>query len=84
MSIAIAPGVYRHYKGTHYRVIGTGLHTETEEPLVLYYQCDDPGKMWARPAAMFAETVLIDGQAQPRFTLIQEKEFEGDGHDSSR
>jgi hypothetical protein len=29
-------GVYRHYKGDHYQLIGVGEHTETHEPMVVY------------------------------------------------
>lgn len=30
----IPTGIYQHYKGKHYRVIGTPVHTETREQLV--------------------------------------------------
>ena len=29
-------GVYKHYKGGYYQVIGIGQHTETKEILVIY------------------------------------------------
>ena len=29
-------GRYRHFKGAVYVVVGTALHSETEEPLVVY------------------------------------------------
>jgi hypothetical protein len=29
-------GIYRHYKGQRYRVLGTAQHSETMEPLVVY------------------------------------------------
>jgi hypothetical protein len=74
----ISPGIYRHYKGTLYRVLGAGIHTETEEPLVLYYQLDAPLKLFARPAAMFEETVDYDGKTHSRFTLIELKPVAGD------
>ena len=32
----VAPGVYRHYKGNLYEVLGTVRHSETLEELVLY------------------------------------------------
>jgi len=31
----LEPGLYEHYKGKQYEVVGVGLHTETLEPLVI-------------------------------------------------
>jgi Protein of unknown function (DUF1653) len=31
-----ALGLYRHYKGGEYEVIGVARHSETHEPLVVY------------------------------------------------
>jgi hypothetical protein len=33
-------GIYKHYKGNYYRVIGFGIHTETKEELVIYEKFD--------------------------------------------
>ncbi len=30
------PGLYRHYKGNDYRVLGLARHSETLAPLVVY------------------------------------------------
>ncbi len=76
--MSIKPGLYRHYKGTTYRVLGQGLHTETEAPMVLYYQLDAPHKLFARPAEMFDETVEYEGKNHSRFTLIELKPFTGE------
>ncbi len=32
----IPSGVWRHYKGAHYQVLGVGQHTETKELVVVY------------------------------------------------
>lgn len=64
------PGDYRHYKGPHYRVLGTARHSETEEELVVYRQLYGEFGLWVRPAAMFAETVTRDGVEQPRFAPL--------------
>ena len=66
----IEPGKYRHYKGNDYEVIGVGLHTETLEELVLYRALYGEGKLWARPASMWNETVVVDGKEMKRFTKI--------------
>jgi hypothetical protein len=64
------PGLYRHYKGGQYRVLGTVRHSETLEPMTLYQALYGQQGLWVRPAAMFAETVVIDGVVQPRFARI--------------
>lgn len=64
------PGLYRHYKGGEYRVIGTARHTETDELLVVYRCLADNGSLWVRPLAMFRERVIVAGQEVPRFTPL--------------
>ena len=63
-------GHYRHYKGNEYEVIGEGIHTETEEKLIVYKALYEPYTMWVRPFDMFFESVIIDGKEIPRFTKI--------------
>lgn len=67
-----APGRYRHYKGGEYEVLGTARHSETDEPLVVYRPLYGEGGLWARPLAMFLETVAADGRAVPRFAFVGE------------
>jgi len=61
-------GLYRHYKGLMYEVIGTVRHSESLEPMTLYRALYGERGLWVRPAAMFNEEVLIEGVRQPRFT----------------
>ena len=61
-------GLYRHYKGLLYEVVGTVRHSETLEALTLYRALYGEKGLWVRPAAMFSEEVVIDGVRQPRFT----------------
>ncbi|MFM1979110.1 MAG: hypothetical protein RLZ68_375 [Pseudomonadota bacterium] len=68
--IITPPGRYRHYKGGMYDVVGTVRHSETCEPMTLYRALYGEQGLWVRPAAMFLETVVIDGVAQPRFAKI--------------
>jgi len=64
------PGLYRHYKGGLYEVIDMVRHSETLEPMTLYRALYGARGLWVRPAAMFAESVEIDGQRQPRFMRL--------------
>jgi len=64
------PGLYRHYKGNEYRVIGLARHSETEEILVVYQALYGARGLWVRPAAMFGEFVEIGGRRLPRFERI--------------
>jgi hypothetical protein len=67
----ISPQRYRHYKGGLYEVIEMALHSETLETLVAYRNLQT-GLLWVRPAAMFLESLEIDGKTIPRFSPIQE------------
>ena len=60
-------GVYRHYKGLMYEVVGTVRHSESLEPMTLYRALYGERGLWVRPAAMFNEEVVIDGVRKPRF-----------------
>ena len=65
-------GRYRHYKGNEYVVIGIAKHSETLEEMVIYKAQYGDGQLWARPAAMFAETVSLNGQTVRRFAPIDD------------
>lgn len=66
----VKPGLYRHFKGHEYEVLGVARHTETMEPLVVYRDPQDHQKLWARPLSMFLETVNAGGRCQPRFQKL--------------
>lgn len=65
----LVPGIYRHYKGSLYEVLGTAQHSENEEVLVVYRALYGDYGLWVRPLTMFTESVNKDGQPQPRFAL---------------
>lgn len=67
------PGLYQHYKGNQYLVLGTAQHTETEEYLVFYKALYGEMDLWVRPLAMFIEEVKKEGISVQRFQLIEEK-----------
>lgn len=63
-------GIYRHYKGNEYEVIGVAKHSETLEDYVIYRALYGEGGLWVRPLQMFEEQVAVDGKMVPRFELI--------------
>jgi len=73
--VEIKPGIYRHYKGKYYLVIGVGRHSETLEEMVVYmalYEHPEFGRnaLWIRPKQMFTEMVEVDGKKVPRFQYV--------------
>ncbi len=68
----VQPGLYKHYKGRVYEVIGTATHSETLEKLVVYkatYQKEGEN-LWVRPLAMFCGTVRVEGIETKRFLKL--------------
>ncbi len=69
-------GIYRHYKGNLYRILGVGKHSETQEELVIYQPLYESkfGKdaLWVRPLGMFLEDVDFNGKRVPRFSFVKE------------
>lgn len=68
---SIRPGIYRHYKGNLYEVIGTAQHSETEELMIVYRALYGDYGLWIRPLTMFEENIIHNGKHQARFALIQ-------------
>ncbi len=66
----VAPGIYQHFKGSRFEVIGTGRHSETEEHLVFYRKLYDDYSFWVRPLDMFRGSIIRDGYEGPRFTRV--------------
>jgi len=65
-------GLYKHYKGNIYEVIGIAKHSETLEEMVVYkatYQ-EEPNNIWVRPKSMFLERIEINGNSIERFSKI--------------
>lgn len=70
----VIPGVYEHYKGKRYEVIGVAKHSETLEDMVVYkalYESEF-GKevLWVRPKLLFEEYVEVEGKTVPRFSKL--------------
>jgi hypothetical protein len=70
-----SPGVYRHYKGHLYEVVGVVRHSEELTPYVLYRCLDEQGRkiddqLWVRPHRMWSEPVEHQGRVTPRFAPV--------------
>ncbi len=74
--MTLQTGLYRHYKGREYRVLGLARHSETEEELVVYQALYGDYGLWVRPLAMFHETVEVEGETLPRFALLRSERVE--------
>jgi hypothetical protein len=65
-------GLYKHYKGKIYDVIGVARHSETLEEMVVYkatYQKEGEN-LWVRPLSMFNEIIVVDGARTKRFSKL--------------
>ena len=77
----VKPGVYRHFKGNVYHVLGISENTETGELTVVYIpqHGEFAGRLSNRNLAMFLETVEHHKDrpdySGPRFELIEERTF---------
>jgi hypothetical protein len=71
-AVDIAPGIYRHYKGKRYEVLGTARHSETFDVLVVYralYE-NDLSQLWVRPVTLFTDEVEWEGKRVQRFVKV--------------
>jgi len=67
-------GVYRHYKGNQYEVIGFAKHSETLEDMVIYKALYGEGGTWVRPLSMWENPIEVDGKTVKRFAFIGEND----------
>jgi len=63
-------GLYRHYKGNEYQVLGVAGHTETQERMVVYRALYGEYGLWVRPLSMFVEQVEVEGALVQRFQFL--------------
>lgn len=68
----IKSGIYRHFKGNEYEIVGIAKHSETQEELIVYRPLYNESGLWVRPASMFLEHVEKDGYSGPRFKFLRE------------
>lgn len=72
MQASIKTGLYRHFKGNLYKVIGTAIHSESLETLVVYIPQYGEQKMWVRPLDNFLSKKIMDGKEVVRFEFVRE------------
>ena len=65
-------GVYRHYKGNQYEVIGFAKHSETLEDMVIYKALYGERGTWVRPLSMWENPIVVDGKTVKRFEYAGE------------
>ena len=66
-------GIYKHYKGNEYRVLGIATHSETLEKMVVYQALYGTYGIWVRPINMWNELVEVDGNLVLRFKFLREE-----------
>lgn len=66
----LEPGIYRHFKGGLYDVIGVAGHSETGERFVVYRPQYGKRRLTIRPLRMFTEIIERGEYKGPRFTLV--------------
>jgi hypothetical protein len=67
----IKQGIYKHFKGKKYHILGVAHHSEDGSTLVVYRPMYGDRDLWVRPVDMFLETVEINGQHVPRFEFLE-------------
>ena len=71
---SIRLGIYRHYKGNQYEVVGFARHSETLEDMVVYRALYGERETWVRPLIMWDNPIELDGKIVKRFEYIGEVE----------
>jgi len=64
-------GIYRHFKGNIYELIGIAKHSETREDMAVYRALYGDGGLWVRPLDMFMAMVETDKGPAQRFVLVK-------------
>ena len=73
-------GLYRHYKGNQYEVIGFAKHSETLEDMVIYKALYGKHGTWVRPLSMWENPIEFNGRTVKRFEYIDKNEELGRQH----
>jgi hypothetical protein len=79
IDMRLIKGIYKHYKGNLYEVLGVAQHSETLENLVVYKTLYGDFSIWVRPLDMFQESVDRDGEQVARFEFVEPSEKSSEG-----
>lgn len=72
---AIELGIYEHYKGKRYEVVGVAMDEAELIPVVIYKPLYESSvKLWARKYDVFIGTVALDGARVQRFAKVESNE----------
>ena len=64
-------GVYKHFKGNRYRVLGIAKSSETLEDMVVYEALYGEHALWVRPASEWFNEV-VDGNGDTVYRFVYE------------
>jgi hypothetical protein len=62
-------GIYKHFKGNNYLVLGLARHSETEEPMVVYRCLYGEFDVWVRPLSLFLKLAQVNDEPVDRFAF---------------
>lgn len=68
------PGMYRHFKGGLYLVLGYGTHSETLKPMVIYKHVGEE-RLWVRPLHEWNKPAFYKGQKVKRFRRESDRNY---------
>ena len=67
----IIPGIYQHFRGRCYDVLGVSVYHDTGEQIVVYRKTYGEDRSWEhRPLSVFTEHIERDDYSGPRFALV--------------
>lgn len=63
-------GIYRHFKGNYYEVVGIAIDVDSKEEFILYRQMYDVFGYWIRPKNMFLGERMTENGPVVRFAKV--------------
>ena len=78
MNSELKKGIYRHFKGNLYELVGVARHSETLCEMVVYRALYGERELWVRDARMWSEYVECDGVRVRRFEFVSESDEASD------